>query len=253
MNHTYRDILSSELLTRKQSNPRFSLRAFAKQLDLSASHLSSLIIGKRNLTPQQAHKLLNKLELSPADKSLFLSSAFPHILETPTAQERQTQLIADDKFTFLADWYHFAILSLGDISLNKATPAWVSERLGISELQARDALNRLQRLDLISIKSDGSFKQTGNPLTTTDDIPSGAIKAYHRSVIDLAKTKLDTVPVEEREYGAITLAINPAKIGKAKKMIRDFQNQLCEELEVGKKKSVYTLSVQFFPVSETKE
>lgn len=253
MNHTYRDILSSELLSRKQSNPRFSLRAFAKQLDLSASHLSSLIIGKRNLTTQQAHKLLNKLELSPADKSLFLSSAFPHLIETPTSQEHRTQLIAEDKFTFLAEWYHFAILSLGDIAANKATPAWVSERLGITELQARDALNRLQRLDLISVKTDGSFKQTGHPLTTTDDIPSGAIKAYHRSIIDVAKSKLDTIPVDEREYGAVTMAINPAKLEKAKKMIREFQNQFCEELEVGKKKSVYTLSMQFFPLTETKE
>jgi uncharacterized protein (TIGR02147 family) len=184
---------------------------------------------------------------------LFLASAFPHLVETPTVQERRTQLIQEDKFNLLSEWYHFAILSLGEISGNKATPQWISERLAITELQARDALNRLKRLDLISVKSDGSYKQTGKPLTTTDDIPSGAIKAYHRGMIDVAKSKLDTIPVEQREFGAVTMAINPAKIGKAKKMIREFQNQLCEELEVGKKKSVYTLSVQFFPLTETKE
>ncbi len=253
MPHTYRDILSSELLLRKQSNPRFSLRAFAKQLDLSASHLSSLIIGKRNLTSEQAKKLLAKLELSPADKSMFLASAFPHLVEPRTVQQHRTQLIQEDKFSLLSEWYHFAILSLGDISNNQATPQWIAERLSITELQARDALNRLKRLELITIKNDGSFKQSGKPLTTTDDIPSGAIKAYHRGVIDLAKSKLDLIPVEKREFGAVTIAINPAKIEKAKKMIRDFQNQLCEELEVGKKKSVYTLAVQFFPLTESKE
>ncbi len=254
MTYNYRDILSSELLVRKKANPKFSLRAFARHLGLSPGHLSSLIHGKRNLTGQQAEKLISKLELSPGDKKVFLSSAFPGLLDVETVRERNLRLLQEDEFILISEWFHFAILSLGEIAGNKAQPGWIAERLGISELQARDALNRLGRLGLISVKNDGSFKQTGEPLTTSDDIPSGAIKSFHRKTLDLAKSKLDSVPVGAREFGSVTMAINPAKVNRAKQLIREFQDRLSEELEVGRRKtSVYTLSMQFFPLTAEME
>jgi uncharacterized protein (TIGR02147 family) len=250
MNSTYQEILASELLNRKRLNSKFSLRALARDLDVSAGHLSSIIHGKKSLTRMQASKIVAKLGLSPNDKTRFLASAFPEILQTKTSREIKMSLIREDEFRLISEWYHFAILSLGATSPNTAHPGWIAKRLGISEIQAIDGLGRLKRLKLITTFKDGSFKQTGRPLTTTDDIPSAAIKRYHKQNLELAMIKLDSISVDKREYGAMTMAINPAKLKKAKRMIRDFQDQLWQELRVGKKKLVYTFSAQFFPVSQ---
>jgi len=250
VNYTYKDILTSELLARKQSNAKFSLRAFARDLSLSPTHLSAIMLGKRNLTQDVAGKIVKKLALSPIDKRSFLSSAFPELVELQTNTEIQTRLLREDEFSFISEWYHLAIFSLGLVSANRASPDWLAKKLGISELQASDGLNRLKRLGLITVHHDGSYKPTGKQFTTTDDIPSSAIRKFHKQNLDLAKQKIDTVPVEKREYGIVTMAINPGKIKRAKQLIRDFQDQISKELKVGKRKEVYTLSIQLFPLTQ---
>jgi len=249
MNLGYREILLSELTARKQSNAKFSLRAFARGLEVSPSQLSGIISGKRNLTRRQAGKLVEKLALSPGEKRSFLTSAFPEIVQTETNQETKRRLLREDEFRVISEWYHFAILHLGEISPNNTNPAWIAKRLGIAEIQALEGLSRLKRLGLVVVHKDGSFKPTEKSLTTTDDIPSEAIKRFHKQNLELAQSKLDTVPIDKREYGAMTISVNPSKLPKLKRMIREFQSRISEELEGGKRKAVYSFSVQLFPLS----
>jgi len=250
MGSSYREILVSELLARKRVNTGFSLRAFARDLEMSPSHLSAVIRGKKGISHKQAGKIISRLTLSPNDKFSFLASAFPDIIHSRTTRESEKRLLEEDEFQLISEWYHFAILSLGTAPRNQAHPEWIARKLGIREIEALDGLNRLKRLGLIAVYKDGSFKKNENVPTTSDDIPSEAIRKAHKQVLNLAQLRLDDVPVEEREFGTIIMNINPAKLEKAKKMIRRFQNELWDELGTGKKKDlVYILSLQLFPVN----
>ena len=103
-------------------------------------------------------------------------------------------------------------------------------------------------MGIIQIK-EGRFKQITPPLKTTSDIPSGTIRAYHKSILGLAQNKIETVDVKEREYSAITMAVNTKNLAKAKKLTEEFKEEMLQLLEQGNLDEVYQLSIQLFPLS----
>ncbi len=57
----------------------------------------------------------------------------------------------------IADWEHYAILDLVDTDGFRSDDAWIAEKLGLSLEQTRAALQRLFRLNLMTVK-DGVYK-----------------------------------------------------------------------------------------------
>jgi cyanate lyase len=58
------DILKNIFQERINKNPKYSLRAFARDIGLSPSLLSMVMSGQRQLTAKQAAKISLKLKLS---------------------------------------------------------------------------------------------------------------------------------------------------------------------------------------------
>jgi uncharacterized protein (TIGR02147 family) len=158
------------------------------------------------------------------------------------------QTLSADEFALISDWFHFAILSLSRIPNNRAQHEWIAERLGLTPDTAAQALRRLQRLGLVVVEK-GKFRQTAKPLTTTTDIPSEAIRSYHRQNLQLAQEKIEQVATEKRILSSITMATTPEQLEKAKKKILNFKHKLCKELECEDPTEVYTLGIQLFPVT----
>jgi uncharacterized protein (TIGR02147 family) len=94
------------------------------------------------------------------------------------------------------------------------------------------------------------LKATGKQLTTTTEISDTAIRKNHHQGLELAQEALDSVPLELREFGAMTMAIDPKKIPEAKKMIINFRKQMAQFLEVDHQTEVYRLQMQFFPLTK---
>ncbi len=234
-------VLQHELEKRIKRNPSFSLRAFAKLLNVSPATLSQVISNKRNLSMKKGSEILRALGYSPNEQLNLIASLEKNEVETKKIQ------ISEDKFKLISDWFYLAILSLGELNNAKADPRWVAKRLNISTSQANTALQRLERLNIIEIKN-GKFKQVHPPFQTTDDIPSAAIRSYHTNVLNLAIEKLETVDVKEREYSSVTMAINSKNILKAKEVTRKYKKEISKILETGKADRVYHLSIQLFPL-----
>lgn len=62
-----RAILKAELNRRRQRNPRYSLRAFARALSTHHSTLSSILQSRRRLTPRSIRQLGARLGLTPGE------------------------------------------------------------------------------------------------------------------------------------------------------------------------------------------
>jgi hypothetical protein len=58
-------LLDAELRRRRERNPRYSLRAFARRLGTHHSTLSRLLQRRRRLTPRAVRRLGERLGLSP--------------------------------------------------------------------------------------------------------------------------------------------------------------------------------------------
>lgn len=242
--------LQEEFQKRHATNSRYSLRAFANSLDLSPATLSQILSGKRAVTKKTVLKIAKNLDLTSRQTLQLGRSVLPReILEQDPGNDEHFDMLADDQFALVSDWQHYAILSLGWLKQNQSTPTWVAKRLAISNTQAAEGLSRLERLKLIEIKPDGSFVRTAKPITTQTDIPSEAVKKYHRQILELAKEKLDKIPVAKREYNTVTMAIDPSLLSTAKEMMKQFRRDLSTELERGDQREVYALALQLFPLT----
>lgn len=245
----YKMILREELLKRKQTNPSYSLRAFSRQLNVSPAQLSQVISGKRPLTAKTAFRIAEILNFSPTETSLLVESTFQ-----PGEKKNDvvpTEIRAEE-FQVISDWYHFGILSLIELPNHKADPRWIARQLGITPTEASEALARLVKLKIVEV-AKGKMTQVMKPVRTSTDIPSAAIRRYHLQNLDKSKEMLGIVPVEKREYSAITMAVSLKNIPKAKKMITEFKRKLAGLMENGEKQAVYTLAIQLFPVSKVEE
>lgn len=244
---THRTLLLDEFASRKGRNPRYSLRAFARDVGISPTSLSQVLSEKRKLSKKNILRIAERLALSPQEVANLLS----HITRNePNNVEQSAFLqIQDDTFRMMSDWYYFAILSLSRLPTNKANPDWVAKRLGISAVEAATAVERLQRLGFLEV-AKGKLRRTAAPLTTTTDIPSAALRKFHKQNLRLAELAIEQEPIQRREVTSITMAIDPALLPSAKKRIIAFRNKLCDFLESGSAKEVYTLALQLFPLTK---
>jgi transcriptional regulator with XRE-family HTH domain len=247
-----RQWLVDEFERRRSNNARYSLRAFANSLGISSGRLSELLSGKRAISARLALKLADQLELSPISRQRFLLAAQIRgdaVFPDPTLEEANFVLLRDDTFQVIAGWQHYAILSLLKSRGFSSDPRWIARRLGISTLEARAALDRLRRLGLVETKGSRLLR-TDKQLTTSDGLPSAALRHSHRQNLEQAIQALDDVPVEMRSVSSITMAIDPKKIAAANKRIRSFRRAMGEFLESGVQTEVYNLNIQLVPVSK---
>lgn len=241
--------IENEFIRRKQERRQYSLRQFARKLGVPPGRLSEVLSKKRRLTPAMGEKWAERLEFSPKEKDIFLRSIFlGSYTPSPSTLPEQTTL-KEDVFHLISDWYHFAILSLVNTDNFDPSSIAISKRLGISIVETRNALQRLEKLKLLK-KEKGTWVRTNERVTTSWDIPSAALRKSHKQELERAIEGLENIPTERRDVSAFTMAINPARIPEAKKKIRQFQAEMEEVLETGKRTEVYTLNIQLMPVTK---
>lgn len=68
----YISLLKRYFELRKKRNPRYSLRKYAKDLELTPMHLSYILRGQRGLSRKKAEVVAQVLRLSYADRKKFL-------------------------------------------------------------------------------------------------------------------------------------------------------------------------------------
>lgn len=255
-NPAYRSILMSELVRRVGQNPAYSLRRFAGQLGLSPATLSGVMSGKRKLSLKAAVQVCDKLGLDPTSAAGFYDSVAADKAALSTAKGNrvvpQYSQLPEDVFQLMADWYHYAIIELTFVTGASADPRWYARKLNINYSQAVDAITRLKRLGVLEERR-GKLVKTEARIASPDGIASTAVRKRHAQILNKALASLEAHSVDERDFTAMTMAIDPRLLPEAKKRIAAFRRELCQFLESGKRKQVYELSIQLFPLSEGDE
>ncbi len=246
----WNEYLKSEFDERKRRNPGYSLRSFSKAIGISPTHLSLILAGQRQVKAKSALRLAGSLGLSPSEALLFLGNGGS--AKHDKNGKKKTRLLETSEFEPICEWYHFAILGLADFRFNVADPDWIAKKLNLSPVLAKKAFDTLVSRGLIEIKHH-QFRQCTDPLRTEDDVPAEAGRRFHRQVLQLAGEKLGTVPIDLREFSAMTIAINPKRMAAAKKLIRNFKEKFTDEVSRGEMSAVYQLCIQFYPLTQTQE
>jgi uncharacterized protein (TIGR02147 family) len=259
METTVAQILLKEIKDRKKSNPNYSIRAFARDLQLSAGFLSDVLKEKRTLSSDRAAEIGKKLKYNKIELSHFVNisrysnaknSSHKKLIQDHLKSSKKMMIsvrkMKADQFAVIADWYHFAILELVEIEGFESSPDWIAKRLKISVSEVEMALDRLAKLKMISINDKGFIRKLEN--NEVMSFPSAAIRKFHTQQLNKAKEALERLQYESRIMQGITMAVDPKKIPQAQELITEFRNKMYQLFENGDKKNVYHLAIQLFPL-----
>ncbi|MBT3583467.1 MAG: TIGR02147 family protein [Halobacteriovoraceae bacterium] len=245
MENLARSLLLDEYAERRDRNPLYSVRAFARDMGINRTTLSEVLTKKRTLSAKNIKKLSNKLSLSPLESQALVDSQ----KSKPLGMEDEDYLkLMDDEFKLISDWYYFAILNLAKVKGAKADPIWIRERLGLTEFEVENALERLQRLGFLKIEK-GKLIRTAEPIRTNTDVPSSALRSHHEQHLKNACKKIYEVELDRREFSSMTMAIDPSKIPEAKKLLLKYKRKIANLLETDNPTDVYLFSVNLFPLT----
>lgn len=245
---TVSQFLEEELLRRTRSNSQYSLRSFARDLNMSPGELSEIIRAKRKLSLKNVYKIstvlgLNKDEVNQLKQLSVMMEDDSDL--NPVIREKA---LSEDMFRIVSDWYCFAILNLADTKGFSWDPNSIAKRLGIKPIEAKDGLNRLEKVGLIQ-KTNNSYRVVEDFVFTTDGVPSEAFKTYHQSILDKARIALDLQPVFERYFSGVGLALHPSEVGKLHKEFSKFLQSVAKKYGQDKGSEVYQLHLSFFRMS----
>jgi len=101
-NSDFRQFLEEELARRSQNYPRYSLRAFARHLEVDSSFLSKILNGKRTVTMRTIRMFGERLNLTPEELSRFgelsrekkMKRKLERLLEKMPSEEREQSTIS---------------------------------------------------------------------------------------------------------------------------------------------------------------
>lgn len=246
MEITAKNLLMTELTKRQTRNPSYSLRAFARDLSIGATTLSDVLANKRSLSKTNLNKVIERLAVSPLEEQKLWSD---HKFKLQKQETDDRVYLDETIFRLISDWHYIAILNLAKLKTNQASSRWIAQRLGISPTDADEALERLLELKLIK-KHRGQMVRTSKPIGTTKDIPSAAIRKHHTQNLHLAEESLHRDPVHTREFGSITMAVNPERLPLVKELLTKTRKKVADLLDDGATSEVYTLSFQLFPLTK---
>lgn len=262
----YRDFVGA-YIAHKRATRSWSYGVWAKQLGLRSSSLLVMIAnGQRHPGPKLVRKLLAHWQLPHDEAQHFAdlvriekaSRDIGRYLElvgeiSPRLPAKSVLKLALEDFEALADWRHYAVREMVQLADFKEDTGWFVRRLRGSHARRglRAVLYRLIDKGLIRRNRNGILQHASGTVRTTDDVASAALKEYHRDVLELARSAVLEVGVEQREISGGCFPIKRTDLPQIKAAIRKFQHELCETYGVETDgDDIYQLEVAFFPLTE---
>ncbi len=229
-------------------NPQYSLRAFAKSLDVHAASLSEFFNNKRQFSPKLQKKIIEKLTIAPDKKHRLMTLVSAD--EVGEINMERIQLDTDS-YEIVKEPIYYSLLCLIETHDFKENYKWMAKRLKTTEDKVIEALERLERVGYIRRLDDGKIiLETDVHIMPTDDVANMSLRLRHSENLDNAKDALLNLPLDERYFRFETLAIDKEQMPEFKKAAAEFFNKMVYLSQQSDKKSeVYEFCFNFFPRS----
>lgn len=229
---------------KRAKNKRYSLRSFASFLSLNPGTLSAVMKGKRMVPLQDAANVMLKLGLAPAEQEEFLLSLG---VNKPPATSAY-KLDASRYAVLFDEWEYFVLLAVFRLPDFESSASWMALKTGIPEERVEICLRNLEVLGLIERPGKGAWKRHHQSLYSSHDISSQSLQRAHLNTLEMAKEKLPLIPVDERDYSFVTVALDEKRFKKLKKLVLKFRDDVFELDEQSQGGDLYRVALQCFPI-----
>ncbi|MBK9321611.1 MAG: DUF4423 domain-containing protein [Bdellovibrionaceae bacterium] len=237
---------------------QISLKMWASRLGYASSRSLELVIsGDRLPSESLLYQLTQDLKLSVKEQryltlmvkreKLLKQKKSALDIESEMNKLRpvrfETHYIDNEIFRRVSEWYPIVIRQLAMTPQFQKDIVWISKRLRgkVTSSQIASALAEWEGL---------AFDRRA--LYTNEDVPSQAVRTFHKKMLQKAIEAVDEVDVQDREYIAITFKSTKKKIADMKKTLREMRDQLNADLNDDNASEVFQLCIALFPHTELK-
>ncbi len=262
-NLNYREILFQHFEKKKIRNSRYSLRAFARDLDVPVSRLSDVFTGKKSPSLPMATHMALKMGLGTLQKEIFTTSVQLDKEKNQARKslvEKRLEMLHQkvksewtiEHFEQVSKWLDHSICVALSLAEPPKTPERIAQMFGVEVSEVKASLEKLlAQKDIVS--TEDGWLATESSSVTPDDKPSLVIRKFHTEILTKAKASLVNDPMEVRDFTSIIFSVNLQELPILKKRIAEMRDQLMMEFGTTKDcDAVYDLSFFLFPISKIK-
>lgn len=252
--------LHNELMERVKRRPHYSLRAFARDIEVSPAALSGFLSGQVQISAPRISDISKRIKLSPAHAEHWLN-----LLEwkhgKSASDKRKAQLkiesriksskkyIDPDLFQLISRWEALALLELLGFE-KKFSNEEMAVYLGLKKTQVATLLKTLLRLNLIYWNKD-RWSPLEEDSFVGNDVPSEAIRHFHGQILKKAGKALIEQPLEKREFRSTVFSMRKEDVPKLKQDLNQFWiEQISKYAMPSNNDVVYCFSMQLFDLLE---
>lgn len=259
---------------KKKRNPRYSIRAWAKQLGYnSAAFLGQVMKGQRSANMPLLRRIKESEDLDEAGwrhlKVLYLKSLYndedPIFDELMLSLNKRDYDITFDRFELLSEWFYLAIYELAKHETFTPDAKTIQRALkfDLSEDKINDAIKLLQEIGMLDehgkrdhCKKIGVVSQREENDLSADiekfisDKPNKIIRNYHHKNIDLAKVAIEEQSIDERFVSSSSVSLNKENLEKANKILKEAHMKILELPLSSDATSIYQFNAQFFKIAD---
>ncbi len=172
MDLKYQDFLLDEFRSRRGRNPHYSLRAYARDLEMPASKLSQNLRGLCGISVAKAEKIAEKLQMASGERQLFVALVESQHARSRVArgqarkeveklaQQEKLSSLGIEKFSVVRDWHHSAIMEMLNLDSENPTPENIAGRLNLPQDLVNESISRLLSLEMIGKDEHGVLRPT---------------------------------------------------------------------------------------------
>ncbi len=268
LDHTnYRSFLKSYYDYKKRTSKGFSYEVWARKLGLkNNTSILKIIRGDRNAGPAVQEKLIQYFQFQSEEiayfRDLVLLEKMPEqsplrlqIIERLSFRYKDTefQQIDENHFVLLADWWHWAIrqlLKFKKFKLDSSHEIAKSFHFKVSPKEVDTSIKRLMEFGFIKADEEGVLISDPQSRSIKSQVCNEAIRSFHGAALVNAQIALRDLPVDEREFNSLVLAVRSEDFGSAKEEILEFVKKFNQRFsQEDAADSVYQLEVALFPLT----
>ncbi|MGE3609871.1 MAG: TIGR02147 family protein [Bacteriovoracaceae bacterium] len=259
--------LRDHWLKKKEKNPSFSIRSWAKSMNIS-SHglLHQMVYGKRSIPKKYLPQISKSLNLNEREQHYL--EALIDIQKSKDYEEKsfylnkikfnyeESKLLFReiDSFEMIRNPLHFYILEIISLRPTKITSEIIKRKLKFDFPleEIKRAMETLLHLGFMTKVGPSEYARVHDALYTKSDIPSRAVKDYHQRTLDMAKVAIEKQDLHEREFAGTCLNLKKNDVKRAKEMIREFRKKFIEEFEASELQGdqTYQININLFAITE---
>ena len=263
----YREYLHDFYSFHKKRNSSYSYRLFARKAKLgSPNYLKLVVDGKRRITDRTLYQFARGLGLSRDEEKYFRELVMYQEVSDPDSKEQHLRSLLkyqekqrtptplrSEKIKFLLEWHHAIIRELIATKDFQEDASWIVKRLGnkITEMQAKESLDLMMRLQLIERNDREKLQQREPLLTSSDEVPSHVLRSLHRTFLRKAINSIFSVPMDRRELSGLIIAVPNRRVKELKEEIKEFRKKLNRKYGMDKDgEEVYFSGLYLFPLTQ---